>query len=192
MTDDTEVSDLKIRRYEPTDATAVQTLHELAFEDVPTDPNDIPGTEDLREIEAAYIDAGGDFLVGVLPTGSDVLEPGRHDRLGEALRVRDGVLVAMGGFLPASEGYEDERSIDGAAELHRMRVAPALKRRGYGRKLLGALESSIRTAGFDPILATTAKRQHAAVRFYRSEGYERTEESSSGEYTLIHFQKQIG
>jgi ribosomal protein S18 acetylase RimI-like enzyme len=174
---------LRLRRYDPDDADAVWRLHELAFRPGDTDPGDIPATDDLRDVEGAYLDRDGEFLVGVVP----------EREAGEAVpRVEDGALVAMGGYLPNEAGHEDERTVPGAAELHRMRVAPAHQREGHGRRLLAALEERIRAAGLDPVLATTARRQTAAVAFYRAAGYELVGESREGEYELVHFEKPLG
>ena len=57
-------AELQIRRYEPRDADPVWTLHEWALRDAGTDPDDVPGVDDLRRIEATYLDAGGSFLLG--------------------------------------------------------------------------------------------------------------------------------
>lgn len=182
-------SNLRLRRYDDRDAAAVWELHELAMEPTATDPDDIPGTDDLRTIEGTYLDAGGEFLVGVLPdaeTGATA-----ENRVGPAPGVHDGVLVAMGGVLPNEAGHDDERAVAGAAELHRMRVAPASQREGYGRELLHALEEWAREAGFDPLLATTARTQPAAVEFYREEGYEAVGESTEAGYKLVHFEKSL-
>lgn len=54
---------VSIRRYRTTDAEAVKHLHRVALRDVGTDPADVPGTEDLDDIETAYLDSGGEFLV---------------------------------------------------------------------------------------------------------------------------------
>jgi ribosomal protein S18 acetylase RimI-like enzyme len=96
----------------------------------------------------------------------------------------------MGGYLPTEVGYEDERSVPDAAELHRMRVAPTHQRRGYGRALLDELERRATAAGFDLLVATTAMRQESAVRFYRSNGYTEVDRSEYGEYDLVHFEKR--
>ena len=192
---------LRIRRYDPHDADPVWTLHETALRDAGTDPADVPGTDDLQRIEAAYLDAGGDFLVGLVPSsevgaGADGPAVGRADGDGDrerrrAPRTDDGALVAMGGFVPNEAGHADERTIAGAAELHRMRVAPTHQRRGYGRALLVALEERAANRGFDVVLATTARRQSAAVAFYREEGYEPIGESTEAGYRLIHFEKEL-
>jgi hypothetical protein len=49
-------------------------------------------------------------------------------------------LAAMGGCLPNEVGHADERSVPGAAERHRMRVAPSQQRRGDGGAVLDRLE----------------------------------------------------
>jgi GNAT superfamily N-acetyltransferase len=213
-------AELRIRRYEPRDADPVWTLHEWALRDAGTDPEDVPGIGDLRRIEATYLDAGGSFLLGVRSEaassiGRDRGEVGRQgteeanqrgigrgngteDHEPELARCRpprvdDGVLVAMGGYLPcAADGSDGEReSGPGAAELHRMRVAPTHQRSGYGGRLLAALERRARTAGFDRLLATTAARQQGAVRFYPAAGYTETSRSTTGEYELIDFEKSL-
>ena len=178
-----EPTALSLREYDSRDADAVWRLHELAFEDLETDPDDIPGTDDLRNVEGAYIESGGGFLVGTVPSAAAAPE---------VPRVHEGALVAMGGFLPGDAGHDDERRVAGAAELHRMRVAPSCQRCGYGRRLLRALEDAVREAGYDPVLATTARRQRAAVEFYASEGYAMVGESAEGDYELVHFEKELG
>ncbi|PSQ19625.1 N-acetyltransferase [Halobacteriales archaeon QS_8_69_26] len=178
--------DLRIRRYESGDADAVWELHERAMRDAGTDPADLPGTDDLRRVREAYVETGGDFVVGVLEGEGD---PAETD--GDPLQVGDGTLVAMGGFLPCEEGHAEERSVEGAAELHRMRVAPDHQRKGYGRRILAALERRAREAGYELLLATTASRQRSAVRFYPDEGYVETGRSTHGEYELIHFEKRL-
>lgn len=174
---------LTLRSYDPRDAAAVRTLHEWALSDAGTDPADVPGTDDLRRIESAYLDAGGAFLVGVVPAASTATD--------RPPATFDGLLVAMGGIVPTDSGRADERSVADAAELHRMRVAPTHQRRGYGRVVLRALEAAAREAGFDRVLATTATRQRAAVRFYPSEGYREAGRSAAGEYELVHFEKEL-
>ncbi|MFB6111914.1 MAG: GNAT family N-acetyltransferase [Halobacteriaceae archaeon] len=175
------MSELSFRRYQPPDAEAVWTLHERAMAAAGTDPSDIPGTDDLQRIEEAYLASGGEFLVGI------------HTHAGvEGLETTDGSLLAMGGFLPTDAGYEDERTVEGdAAELHRMRVAPAYQRRGYGTGLLESLEARAAAMGIDRLLATTAERQTAAVEFYPAHGYREVERSSHGDYHLLHFEKSL-
>jgi GNAT superfamily N-acetyltransferase len=176
------MADLRLRRYDPRDSDAVWQLHERAMRAAGTDPADIPGTEDLRTIEASYLDAGGDFIVGICEAESTAAA------LPDTF---DGVLVTMGGFLPSEAGHDDERTVPGAAELHRMRTAPALQGQGVGRQLLAALERRARAAGFERALATTAHRQQRAVAFYRAADYREVDRSNFGEYELVHFEKLL-
>lgn len=170
---------IQFRSYDDRDADAVWRLHERAMRATGTDPSDIPGTSDLRDIGLRYLDTGGAFLVGVVPAADELPE------------TFDGGLAAMGGFLPNEVGHADERTVPGAAELHRMRVAPSRQRRGYGRSLLRKLEQQVAERGYEVLLATTSQSQPAAVAFYRDEGYQEVGRSTQGEYELVHFEKRL-
>ncbi|QGA84138.1 GNAT family N-acetyltransferase [Halomicrobium sp. LC1Hm] len=176
-------SELTLRQYDPRDAHAVWELHEWAMRVAGTDPADVPGTDDLRAIETQYLDAGGAFLVGI--------GDGEDDSDAAVPETFDGPVVAMGGLLPSESGHDDERTVPGAAELHRMRVAPPMQGRGHGRDLLAALERRAAQLGFETLLATTAVRQEAAARFYPAAGYREVDRSVQGEYELIHFEKTL-
>lgn len=69
--------ELEIRRYQPSDRDGVLALHDEALRETGTN---VAGDyfADLSDIDAAYLQAGGEFLVGTL----------------------DGALVAMGAFVP--------------------------------------------------------------------------------------------
>jgi GNAT superfamily N-acetyltransferase len=220
--------DARLRQFDRRDADAVWTLHERALRDAGTDPNDVPGTDDLQRIEAAYLGSGGDFLVGTVPNAASTGNGGggapttsrngtndgndassgndRDDTNGSGSdperrrppRTFDGALIAMGGFLPVRTNgirerasHADEPPVPGAAELHRMRVAPTHQRRGHGRALLAALERRATDLGFDVVSATTARRQSAAVAFYRAEGYDPVGESAEAGYRLVRFEKEL-
>lgn len=173
---------LAFRSYRPADADAVWRLHEWALEDAGTDPTDLPGVDDLETVEETYFGAGGSFIVGGVP----------EEVAAEAVpRTADGAVVAMGGFLPNETGHDDERTVEGAAELHRMRVAPPHQGRGFGRQLLAELEERAEDGGFEVVLATTARRQQAAVELYAAAGYDRVGTSTYDDYRLIHFEKRL-
>jgi ribosomal protein S18 acetylase RimI-like enzyme len=180
---------LTFRGYDPCDADAVVALDDWAMRAAGTDPTDIPGHGDIERIGSAYLDAGGAFLVGILDTGSEPFDTADRDR--EQFETFDGPLAAMGGFLPNEAGYDDERTVGDAAELHRMRVAPPVQGRGHGTDLLGALEERVMEAGFSRVLATTARRQERALALYRGAGYERVDSSTYGEYDLVHFERRL-
>lgn len=84
---------------------------------------------------------------------------------------RDGELVATGGFQPGE---------DDAAELRRMRVHPDHQRRGYGRRLLEALEARARAHGFERIVLDTNEHLRAARALYEAHGYNETRRSIRG------------
>jgi len=56
--------DLVIRRYEYGDLQAVIDLHNLVLTEAGAHFGDGPWDDDLKNIESAYIDTGGEFLVG--------------------------------------------------------------------------------------------------------------------------------
>ncbi len=57
---------LHIRRYGPQDKEVVRRLHDHALNEVGAHLGRGPWDEDLDEIEAVYLENGGEFLVGVL------------------------------------------------------------------------------------------------------------------------------
>lgn len=151
-----------VREFEPGDADEIRRLHERALRDAGTDPTDVPGTEDLRDVEGSYVETGGTFLV--------------------AERAEDGAIVGMGGLrVDGDEG-----------ELFRMRVDPKCQREGVGVELLRALEDAAQERGVRRLEAETASRQSAAMEFYPSHGYERVDERRFREYDLVRFEKWMG
>lgn len=188
---------LRFRSYEPPDDDAIWELHQWAMRETGVVPSDIPGTDDLRSIQTAYIDSGGAFVVGVADSvagdGSEAAATAGASETSapDALATHDGTVVAMGGYIPNSAGHADERDRPGAAELHRMRVAPPYQRRGFGRELITELERRATAAGFETVLATTSTRQSAALSFYPDQGYEEVKRSTAGEYELVHYEKQL-
>lgn len=119
----------------------------------------------VDEVQAEY---------AALYGGPDVtpLEDGAFDPPGGAffLGYVDGVAVAMGGWRMRS----DVRpwGLTRAAEIKRMYVAPAARRRGHARTLLTHLEDTARAAGADVMVLETGTEQPAAIAMYLSRGYE--------------------
>jgi GNAT superfamily N-acetyltransferase len=60
----------------------------------------------------------------------------------------------------------------GAAEIKRMFVAPAYRRRGLARLLLVHIEDSVRAAGHERLWLETGENQPEALAMYASSGYE--------------------
>ena len=57
---------MEIRRYRASDHDAVWDLHNVALNEVGAHAGNGPWDDDLHRIEAVYIDAGGEFYVGVI------------------------------------------------------------------------------------------------------------------------------
>ncbi|MFC7140259.1 GNAT family N-acetyltransferase [Halosimplex aquaticum] len=153
-----------LRRYEPRDRDAVWHLHRTALREAGSNPEDVPNSDDIRDVEGNYLDAGGEFLV---------VE-------------RDGEIVAMGGLTAA-----DAEIPPGAGELLRIAVHPDHQRAGHGSAIVAGLEDAARERGLERVFLWTAQRQRSAVAFYRSRGYEGTDHRTEGEYELLRFEKAL-
>ena len=57
---------MEVRRYRASDHDAVWGLHNLALNDVGAHAGSGPWDDDLHRIESEYIEAGGEFYVGII------------------------------------------------------------------------------------------------------------------------------
>jgi GNAT superfamily N-acetyltransferase len=111
--------------------------------------------------------------------------------IGEELgRIEDYYLGHAGqGFWIAEEGGRVvgmvgiERQSDAVAELRRMVVEAAQRRRGTARALLAAAERFCRESGYAAIVLSTSELQVPAMRLYEASGYHRTRTESSAQTT---------
>lgn len=154
-------TEFRLRRATNADSEAIIALHECALREAGTDPTDVPGTDDLHDVEGSYHDAGGVFYVVEAP---------------------DGAVVAMGGARPVEAG---------TVELFRVAVAPERQREGHGARILDALESFAREADHERVVLETAARQASATEFYPARGYRETGRRHHGEYELVAFEKRL-
>lgn len=92
--------------------------------------------------------------------------------------------VAIGAFRPVGE-----RTV----ELKRLRVRPDCWRRGYGRKLVAALEDRARDQGYERVVLHTSEHLAAAESLYRNEGYRETsrERHAEADIELVYFEKRL-
>lgn len=74
-------SEFTVRQYEPADAEAVTDLHEQRSWDVTHSEPEHEVYEDLDDIEGAYLDAGGEFLVGL--EGDHLIATGGYEQVDE-------------------------------------------------------------------------------------------------------------
>jgi ribosomal protein S18 acetylase RimI-like enzyme len=89
------------------------------------------------------------------PDLTDPTDPARHF-LAFLVAEQNGHLAAMGGIRPAADH-------PGRAEVLRIRVHPARRRRGLGRRLMAALEERASALGYDEMLLNTATNQPEAM-----------------------------
>jgi len=87
---------------------------------------------------------------------------------------QDGAAVAMGGWRLRS----DVRpwGLSPAAEVKRMYVAPAARRRGHARAVLAHLERTAREVGAAVMVLETGTAQPEAIAMYTSCGYQRIDD----------------
>lgn len=93
-----------------------------------------------------------------------------------------------------------EQHADDAAELRRMAVESAHRRKGLGRALLAHAEAFCRNAGYRKVVLSTSELQVAAMRLYESSGYRRVREEIAaatshkavGGLTRYHYEKALG
>ncbi|PSP66366.1 N-acetyltransferase [Halobacteriales archaeon QH_6_68_27] len=143
-----------------------------------------PGDETAvkRVFERAMTEAGTD--PADVPGTADLgwIEPAYIEPGGEFLVVEvDGEVVATAGLV-----------VDGdIGELFRVAVDPARQRAGHGSRLLAGLEAAARDRGVGRLVLTTARRQAAALEFYRARGYEEIGRDSHGEYRLHRLEKRL-
>jgi len=164
---------LTIRRAAPGDTPRLQELNEVALRGVDAYAEEA-AEGDLDDLESAYFDAGGAFLIGE----------------------RDGEIAAMGAIKPVGpDTWMADRLVDPGggftAEITRMRVDPDHQRRGYGSRLLEALESRARDLGFEALTLDTTARQEGARALYESYGYRRLESFEWREYEVLIYRKEL-
>jgi len=106
-------------------------------------------------------------------------------RGGEFLVVElDGHVVGMGGFRPGGEA---------CAEVLRVRVHPATRRRGIGRALMAELEQRAAQCGLRKTCLDTATNQPEAMAFYQGLGYREVgrERRPGWTWTLVYYVKTL-
>lgn len=92
----------------------------------------------------------------------------------------DGIAVAMGGWRRL--GDRPGLPSPNAAEIKRMYVAPAARRRGLSRVVLTELETTARAAGIDWLVLETGLPQTSGLALYRSSGYKEIDGAPYGHY----------
>lgn len=98
------------------------------------------------------------------------VDPGMFEPPGGLFLVgyADGVPVATGAWRASPV-----RVLGGerAAEIKRMYVVPAARRRGHSRRVLAKLEETAAAVGYDVLVLETGLRQPEAIALYTGAGY---------------------
>jgi GNAT superfamily N-acetyltransferase len=131
-----------------------------AIEFMAVDPAAPPASELIAAMVAEMNDLYGDIEGPHMPsaTPADFAPPHGTFFVGYL----DGEAVCAGGI---------KRLDDHAAEIKRMYVVPAARRRGVARALLAALEDAARERRYRVVRLDTGARQPHAMALYASEGY---------------------
>jgi ribosomal protein S18 acetylase RimI-like enzyme len=161
-----------LRRVQTRDVPAIWALNTIPNIGATADPDAPLGLPVPATAPGAFPDLA-DPLRSFVAVGGDFI-------VGEL----DGHIVAMGGFRP------DE---DGRAEVLRVRVHPALRRRGIGTALMNELERRAIALGFTELRLDTASNQPEAVAFYHALGFRQIarETRSEWSWTLLYFTKSL-
>jgi ribosomal protein S18 acetylase RimI-like enzyme len=91
-------------------------------------------------------------------------------------------LVAMGAL---------RRTSAHRAEIKRMRVAPHVQGRGFGRLILNHLERRAKQLGYKHLHLDTTAGQVAAQALYRRHGYHEIGREQCDQFELIFFEKRL-
>ena len=163
---------LAIRRFRDADAPVLWALNALPNIGETADATVPVPLQPAAEPPAGFPDLG-DIGGGFLGVGGDFL-----------VAQLDGHVVGMGGFRPGAHAR---------AEVLRVRVHPATRRRGVGRALVAELERRAVRAGLRWAFLDTATNQPEAMAFYQALGYcEVGRERQPGwTWTLVYFRQEL-
>ncbi|MEU8303625.1 GNAT family N-acetyltransferase [Actinomadura sp. NPDC048955] len=170
--------DLRIRRYRAADHGVVLALHQKGLAQVGLRPGDgVYYDHDFFQMEDIYLRNNGEFLIGELDRGIVAMGGLRRADLIPGGRAR-----AYGGYAPGTPALD-------AAEMVRLRVLPAVQRRGYGTALVQALEERATEYGYRILRADTTELQTPALALYSKFGWTETRRESIGGIVNIYIQK---
>lgn len=130
-------------------------------------------------MEDIYLRNNGEFLVGELDRRIVAMGGLRRADL-----IPGGHARAFGGYAPGNPTLD-------TAEMVRLRVLPAVQRRGYGTALVQALEERAAEYGYRILRADTTERQTPALALYRNFGWTETRRESIGGIVNIYIEKPL-
>ncbi|MFD0687718.1 GNAT family N-acetyltransferase [Actinomadura fibrosa] len=172
--------DLRLRRYRTSDHATVLALHREGLAQVGLRPGDgVYYDHDFFRMEDIYLRNDGEFLVG--ESGGRIVAMG-------GLRRAD---LVPGGSARAFGGYAPGAPVLDAVEMVRLRVLPAVQRRGYGAAVVAALEQRAAEYGYRILRADTTELQKPALALYRRFGWTETRREVIGGIVNIYLEKPL-
>ena len=172
--------ELRLRRYRAADHGTVLALHREGLAQVGLRPGDgVYHDHDFFRMEDIYLRNDGEFLVGELD--GDIVAMGGLRR---ADLVPGGRARAFGGYAPGTPALD-------AAEMVRLRVRPAVQRRGYGSAVVQALEERAKEYGYRVLRGDTTELQAPALSLYRKFGWTETRRETIGGIVNIYIEKHL-
>jgi ribosomal protein S18 acetylase RimI-like enzyme len=99
------------------------------------------------------------------------------------------VLVEVDGRPVAGGGVR--RLGDGVGEIKRMFVLPEARGRGFGRRLLDALEAAAADLGYRRLRLDTAQSMTTAIAMYRRAGYKEIPDYNGNSYASFWGEKEL-
>lgn len=163
---------LKIRRYRDVDAPVVWTLSVLPFRGDTSDST-VP-------IPLAQADRPPPDFPDLADINGHFIKAGGDFFVAET----DGHLVGIAGFRANDHGQ---------AQVLRVRVHPAMRRKHVGAQLMQAVEQRATTLGFKETFLDTTTDQPLAMAFYLALGYREVgrETRPDWHWTLVYFLKAL-
>jgi GNAT superfamily N-acetyltransferase len=135
----------------------------------------VPAAFDDRDTQALVAEVQAEYTLLYGGPDEAPLTDGEFDPPGGAflLGYEGDVAVAMGGWRTRSDVHP--WGAQRVAEVKRMYVAPAARRRGYARAVLTHLEGTARQAGVEALVLETGTAQPEAIAMYTASGYQPVE-----------------
>jgi GNAT superfamily N-acetyltransferase len=132
----------------------------------------VPAAFESRDTQALVAEVQAEYTLLYGAPDEAPVDKGEFDPPDGAffLGYEGNVAVAMGGWRTRSDVHP--WGAQRVAEVKRMYVAPAARRRGHARALLTHLESTARLAGVEALVLETGTAQPEAIAMYTASGYE--------------------
>lgn len=132
----------------------------------------VPAAYDGRDSQALVDEVQLEYTLLYGQPDDAPFEEGMFDPPGGAffLGYAGDVAVAMGGWHVRSDVHP--WGVDRVAEVKRMYVAPASRRRGYARAVVAHLEATAREAGVAALVLETGTAQPEAISMYTASGFQ--------------------